>query len=111
MSDFWTSEKGYKIYKNGPIGKKVLEQKCPEDCVSVKMGDGTCDQECNTIACLWDGDDCDGVLPEGMALDMYRLNSGNFGIFYHSEFYSILSSRKGSVLKIIQNDTNIRHQL
>lgn len=72
MSDFWTSEKGYKIYKNGPIGKKVLEQKCPEDCVSVKMGDGTCDQECNTIACLWDGDDCDGVLPEGMAFQLYR---------------------------------------
>ena len=75
MSDFWTSEKGYKIYKNGPIGKKVLEQKCPEDCVSVKMGDGTCDQECNTIACLWDGDDCDGVLPEGMALNMYGGNT------------------------------------
>ena len=70
MSDFWTSEKGYKVYKNGPIGRKVLEQKCPEDCVSVKMGDGTCDQECNTIACLWDGDDCDGVLPEGISYSM-----------------------------------------
>merc|ERR1712131_392745 len=65
MSDFWTSEKGYKIYKNGPVGKKVLEQRCPEDCVSVKLGDGICDQECNTIACLWDGDDCDGVIPKG----------------------------------------------
>ena len=40
-----------------------------------------------------------------------RLNSGNFGIFYRSEFYLILSSRKRSVLKIVQNDTNIRHQL
>ena len=86
MSDFWTKEKGYKVYKNGPIGKKVLEQKCPEDCVSVKMGDGTCDQECNTIACLWDGDDCDGVLPEGMALKLYaililvKLNDENFFI-------------------------------
>ena len=83
MSDFWTKEKGYKVYKNGPIGKKFLEQKCPEDCVSVKMGDGTCDQECNTIACLWDGDDCDGVLPEGMALNydvlmLVKLNGENF---------------------------------
>ena len=40
-----------------------------------------------------------------------RLNSGNFRIFYHSEFYLILSSRIGSVLKIIQNYNNIGHQL
>ena len=71
MSDFWTSEKGYKIYENGPINMKVLKQKCPEDCLSAKIGDGTCDQDCNTIACLWDGDDCDGVIPVGMAFNMY----------------------------------------
>ena len=29
------------------------------------MGDGTCDQECNNLACLWDGDDCDGIIPPG----------------------------------------------
>ena len=35
-----------------------------------------------------------------------RLNSGNFEIFYPSEFNSIISGRVKSVLKIIQNDTN-----
>lgn len=65
MSDFWTEEKGYKVYQNGPVPKKVLDKKCSEECVSVKLGDGTCDKECNTLACLWDGDDCDGVTPEG----------------------------------------------
>ena len=39
-----------------------------------------------------------------------RLNSGNFEIFYPSEFYSIISSRVKSVLKIIQNDTNFGYQ-
>ena len=44
-------------------------------------------------------------------MDFYmgRLNSGNCGIFFHSEFYLMLSSRIGSILKIIQNDTNIGH--
>ena len=65
MSDFWTPEKGYKIYQKGSVPTKVLDQKCSEECVSVKMGDGKCDKECNTLACLWDGDDCDGVTPEG----------------------------------------------
>ena len=65
MSDFWTPEKGYKIYKNGPIGRKVFEEKCSEDCDSIKMGDGTCNQECNSLACLWDGNDCDGIVPPG----------------------------------------------
>jgi len=65
MSDFWTEEKGYKVYQNGPVPKKVLDKKCSEECVSVKLGDGTCDKECNTLACLWDGDDCDGIAPEG----------------------------------------------
>ena len=29
------------------------------------MSDGVCDSECNSLACLWDGDDCDGVIPPG----------------------------------------------
>ena len=29
---FWSPEKGYKIYKNGPLGRKVFEEKCSEDC-------------------------------------------------------------------------------
>ena len=40
-----------------------------------------------------------------------RLNTGNFRIFYPSEFYLILSGRIRSALKIIQNDTDIGHQL
>ena len=40
-----------------------------------------------------------------------RLNIGNFETFNHSGFYLILSSRIGSVLKIIQNDTHIGQQL
>ena len=65
MSDFWTPEGGYKIYKNGPIGRKVLEEKCSDDCDSRKMGDGICNQECNSLACLWDDNDCDGIIPLG----------------------------------------------
>ena len=65
MSDFWTPEGGYKIYKNGPIGRKVFEEKCSEDCDSIKMGDGICNQECNSLACLWDDNDCDGIIPLG----------------------------------------------
>ena len=38
-----------------------------------------------------------------------RLNIGNFETFNHSGFYLILSSRIGSVLEIIQNDSNIGH--
>lgn len=25
------------------------------------MADGICQQECNVLACLWDGNDCDGI--------------------------------------------------
>ena len=65
-SDFWTPESGYKIHTQGPIGKaKKYEAVCSEDCISVKFSDGQCDEECNTLACLWDGDDCDGVTPKG----------------------------------------------
>ena len=93
---FWTKEKGYKLYVNGLMGNKARKLVCPEDCVSVKMMDGNCDQEklillykfkvsllgistvikmvqlnkeCNTLACNWDGDDCDGLEPEGGATD------------------------------------------
>ena len=52
LSDFWSPEKGYKIYKNGRLGRKKFEEECSEDCVSIKMGDGTCDEECNNLACL-----------------------------------------------------------
>ena len=44
-------------------------------------------------------------------IQVYRLSSGNFEIFYHSEFYLILNIQIGSVFEIIQNGTNIRHQL
>ena len=65
-SDFWTPESGYKIHTQGPIGKKEkYNAVCSEDCISVKFSDGQCDEECNTLACLWDGDDCDGVTPKG----------------------------------------------
>ena len=65
MSDFWTKEKGYKIYKDSKLGRKVLKKKCPEDCAPSKIGNGKCDQECNTLACLWDDNDCDGIEPSG----------------------------------------------
>ena len=65
MSVFWTPEKGYKIYKDSSLGRKVLKKKCSEDCVTNKMGDGKCDQECYTLTCLWDDNDCDGIEPTG----------------------------------------------
>lgn len=64
MSDFWTSKNGYKVYQNRALSKKTLKKKCPEEC-EWRMGDGTCDQDCNLLACLWDGDDCDGIAPDG----------------------------------------------
>ena len=43
----------------------MLEKKCSEDCDPINIGDGTCNQECNSLACLWDGNDCDGIIPPG----------------------------------------------
>ena len=42
---------------------------------------------------------------------IYRLNSGNFGIFGPDVFYSNLSSLFKSALKIIPNDTKIAYEL
>ena len=43
--------------------------------------------------------------------DIYRLNSGNFGIFYPDGFYLNLNSSLESALKIIKNDTDIAYEL
>ena len=47
----------------------------------------------------------DSILP------IARLNSENFEILYPSEFYTSISRRVKSVLKIIQNDTNFGYWL
>ena len=64
MSDFWTPKRGYKVYQNRALSKKIFNKKCPEEC-EWRMSDGNCDQDCNLLACLWDGDDCDGIAPDG----------------------------------------------
>ena len=58
-----------------------------EKCISVKMADGTCDDECNTLACNWDGDDCDGISPSQGGTDTRPS-------FYQSiDFVDVLFSR------------------
>lgn len=42
---------------------------------------------------------------------MFRLNSGNFWIVYPDEFYFNLNIKVKSVLKIIENDTDIVYEL
>ena len=66
MSDFWTPKRGYKVYQNRALSRKIFKKKCPEEC-EWRMSDGNCDQDCNLLACLWDGDDCsrDGIAPDG----------------------------------------------
>ena len=64
MSDFWTPKRGYKVYQNRPLSRKIFNKKCPEEC-EWRMSDGNCDQDCNLLACIWDGDDCDGIAPDG----------------------------------------------
>ena len=51
------------------------------------MADGTCDDECNTLACNWDGDDCDGISPSKGGTDQRPS-------FYQSiDFVDVLFSR------------------
>ena len=49
LNDFWTEQKGFKVFQGGYIGDKSSKLVCSEECVSVKMMDGVCDQECNTL--------------------------------------------------------------
>ena len=44
LDDFWTAKRGYKVFLSGLIGTKK-DLSCSEDCVSVKMMDGVCDEE------------------------------------------------------------------
>ena len=49
LDDFWTEQNGYKIFQGDFIGDRSSKMVCSEECVSVKMMDGVCDQECNTL--------------------------------------------------------------
>ena len=31
LSDFWTKEKGYKLYQNGEVGRGILKNTCSEE--------------------------------------------------------------------------------
>ena len=76
----------------------MLDKKCSEECVSVKLSDGTCDKECNTLACLWDGDDCDGIAPEGSQEQGFsKLESVNRRILYEM---SVRCFVRGSQIRI-----------
>ena len=61
MDDFWTAEDGYKLYTSAEISRKPLKENCSENCLKRLISNGRCDVECNSLACLWDGNDCDGV--------------------------------------------------
>lgn len=117
MKDFWSQEKGFQVYLQGSRGQPrnfvcpgnllslavlvrlrlvhgVWEAIVLnfltwnlEKCISVKMADGTCDDECNTLACNWDGDDCDGISPSKGGTDQRPS-------FYQSiDFVDVLFSR------------------
>ena len=68
LEDFWTIEKGYKIYHNGPIGNKSLKRVCPQECNKL-LSDGICQTECNMLSCLWDENDCDTIQPSDENID------------------------------------------
>ena len=54
----------------------------------MKFSDGVCDQECNTLGCLWDGDDCDGIAPLGGEKD-HRA-----GYYQAIDFVNVLYEKK-----------------
>ena len=53
----------------------------------IKIGNGKCDQECNTLACLWDDNDCDGIEPLGGNKD------NRVAYFQSLDFVSVLYER------------------
>ncbi|XP_053209635.1 N-acetylglucosamine-1-phosphotransferase subunits alpha/beta-like isoform X2 [Panonychus citri] len=52
LEDFYTPADGYKIYQAWPVPN------CEPGCPASWLGDGFCDQACNTTLCLYDGGDC-----------------------------------------------------
>eukprot|EP00466_Bigelowiella_natans_P020202 jgi/Bigna1/69357/fgenesh1_pg.8_\ len=65
--DFWTHEKGQKIYLawDSPT--------CAEGCPESYLKDGTCDIQCNTTFCNYDGGDCLGISPrESSSYNSYQ---------------------------------------
>jgi len=87
-SDFWTEATGYKLHTKGALNAKSSNKACTEECISVKFSDGVCDQECNTLGCLWDGDDCDGVVPPGGEKDHRP------GFYQAIDFVNVLFEKK-----------------
>jgi len=69
LDDFWTEEEGYKLKATSKMKNDIFKKKpCSPWCLS-KMSDGQCHQGCNILQCLWDGNDCDGVMPKGGETD------------------------------------------
>ena len=78
-------------FKNGrshgvPSGQFVFESVCSGSCDAVGANDH-CDAECNTVQCLYDGDDCDNLLNNSNK----TTKSENF---YHSiDFTNVLFNK------------------
>jgi len=78
-------------FKNGrshgvPSGQFVFESVCSGSCDAVAANDH-CDAECNTVQCLYDGDDCDNLLNNSNK----TTKSENF---YHSiDFTNVLFNK------------------
>lgn len=52
--DFFSPGDGYKVYLSWSLPE------CSSGCPGSWLGDGYCDESCNTSACEWDGGDCSG---------------------------------------------------
>ncbi|XP_054609096.1 N-acetylglucosamine-1-phosphotransferase subunits alpha/beta-like isoform X2 [Dunckerocampus dactyliophorus] len=52
VDDFYTPSNGQKVYLTWPFSH------CSKGCPGTLIENGKCNQECNNIACDWDGGDC-----------------------------------------------------
>ena len=43
------------------MSNRAKLEDCSEECLKVFWADEVCNEECNTLACNWDGNDCDGL--------------------------------------------------
>ena len=69
LSNFWTKETGYKLILGSEIARNYDLKDCPKDCLTTYYADGICDEHCNKLTCVWDGNDCDAKEPDNQKPD------------------------------------------
>ena len=92
-SDYYNSKSGYKVYLEiHPLSKlpsdpEIFNLKCSEKCKKIE-NNNQCDNQCNSLACLYDNGECDGIDNPDFELDRPSA-------FYESiDYTNILLNRK-----------------